>query len=831
MKKIFFTLLITFNVFSQDGSIDPTFNPTDLGNYFGDGVDNYIRTSCKQNDGKIIIGGDYYTNNPTRIRRHNVDGTIDETFNVGTGADGTIYSLEIQSDGKILVGGILNSFNGQNLWGIVRLNPDGSIDNTFNPILNGYVTKIKILSDGKILIGGTFSNVNGVSKNRLAKLNSDGSLDSSFNIGSGFNGNILSIKEQPNQKIIIGGSFTTFNSISQNRIIRLNSDGTNDSTFSIGTGFNSTVWDIDLQNEKIIAVGNFVSYNSTSSNKIVRLNSDGNLDTSFDIGNGFDNNCYTLNVLNDNSILVGGEFNNYNNQNRNLILKLNSNGSLDTSFNLGNINIDGTLTIPFQIRSILPLNSNEVFVGGFFVHFNSTYRLGLMSIENNGTITQFNNGSGLSGDGVNVSKLLKSNDNKYYAVGRFYKYNGESNKNIAKINYDGSIDLSFYSGQGANFNIIDADLQIDNKIIIGGNFTKYNDISKNYICRINPDGSIDNTFNIGTGFNNSVIKVKVLSDGKILVLGSFTNFNGNTVNNLIRLNSDGTLDNTFNIGSVSGFITSFEIDFNDKILVCGTFSNFNGFNSYSLVRLNNDGSVDPSLYIQYQPDSSITKLAIQNDGKILVGGYFNNFNNFNSNKLIRLNSNGTVDSSFNIGTGFNLPGLAYIKNIIILPNNKIIVSGVFDSFNSTPINNFLRLESNGLLDNSFNTGYELYDNNKIDAMLLDGVKLLIGGGFTKYNGIGRNRITRLNIDSLLNNTDLSFDNLKILIYPNPTSETLTIELENNLILEKVNIYNTLGQIIKTESNTNIDVSKLQKGTYFVEVVTNNGKATKSIIIN
>ena len=87
------------------------------------------------------------------------------------------------------------------------------------------------------------------------------------------------------------------------------------------------------------------------------------------------------------------------------------------------------------------------------------------------------------------------------------------------------------------------------------------------------------------------------------------------------------------------------------------------------------------------------------------------------------------------------------------------------------------------------------------------------------------------IDALHITPNLSFDNLKILVYPNPTSETLTIELENNLILEKVNIYNTLGQVIKTESNTNIDVSKLQKGTYFVEVVTNNGKATKSIIIN
>ncbi|BCY27811.1 T9SS type A sorting domain-containing protein [Flavobacterium okayamense] len=830
MKKLLFVLLISLNTFSQDGSIDNTFNSTDLGNYFGDGLDNYVRTACKQSDGKIIVGGDYYTINPRRIGRYNIDGTIDETFDVGTGSDGTIMSLDIQNDGKILVGGLINNFNGQNQWGIVRLNSNGSIDSSFNPNLNGYVTKIKILSDGKILIGGTFSTVNGVSRNKLAKLNTDGSLDSSFAIGTGFNNSVLAIKEQSDNKIIIGGSFTTFNSLTKNRILRLNSDGSIDNTFSIGSGFNSTVWDIDIQNSEIIIVGNFTDYNSSISNKIVRLNSNGILDTNFNIGTGFDKNCYTINVLEDNSIIVGGEFNFFNSIERNLILKLNSNGSLNTNFNLGNIDVDGTIGIPFHIKILLPLNSNEIFVGGYFAHFNSTYRSGLMNITVDGNITTFNNGTGISGNAY-VYKLLKTNDSKYYVLGRFDKYNGQTNRNLAKINYDGSIDLSYNSGLGTNNQIVDADLQNDEKLIIVGNFTKYNGVTKNYICRINQDGTIDNTFNIGSGFNDFVKRVKVLSNGKILVSGSFTNYNGISVNNLIRLNSDGTIDNSFNIGSVNGYITTFEVDSNNKIFVLGNFTNFNGFNTNTLVKLNEDGTVDNSLVIQYLPDSTVTKIAIQNDGKIILGGYFTNFNNYNSNKLIRINSNGTVDTSFNIGSGFYFPGSAIINNITIQPDNKIIIAGIFESYNSIPINNFLRLENNGLLDNSFNTGYELFDNNNINAILLDGVKILIGGGFTKYNGEGKNRITRLNFNSLLNLENLSYQKLKINMYPNPVSEILKISLTTDKELEKVNIYNQLGQLIKTEKKQEINISSLAKGTYFIEVITNKGKATKQIIVN
>lgn len=830
MKKyfnsLFFIFFIHCNLYSQDGIIDPTFNTTDIGNYFGDGVDNYIRAACKQSDGKIIVGGDNFSELPyKRMMRCNLDGSFDETFNVGNGPDGTITTIDIQADGKILVGGLLNSFNGQSRYGIARLNTDGSLDSTFNPNLNGYVLELKILNDGKILIGGSFTSVNGVGRNYLAKLNNDGSLDATFDIGTGFNNNISCIKEQADQKLIIGGAFTNFNGSTQNRIIRLNADGSKDNTFIIGNGFNSSVLEIDLQNDKIIAVGNFTTYNSINSNKIARLNNNGNFDNSFTIGTGFNNSCLTVKVLNDNKIVVGGNFTNFNNVERNLIAKLNEDGTLDSSFNLGSIAVELSIQIPFYVNTIILLNSNEFFVGGNTPHFNYVYRNGMMICQNNGNITSFNDGTGING---NVSYMLNSNDGKYFVFGRFNKFNGLTNKNLVKINNNGTIDSSFNTGLGTSNTVLTADIQNDNKIIIGGYFTKFNSLTKNYITRINPDGSIDNSFNIGNGFNNYVTKLKILSDGKILVLGQFTSYNGTNVNKLIKLNTDGTIDTSFNIGPINGSIITFEIDLNNKILIGGYFSNLNGTPVNSLVRLNQDGSIDTSLQILYQTNNLIKQINVQNDGKIILTGDFTTFNNITANSIIRINDDGTTDTSFNTGNGFFYPTGASISFTKILPDNKILICGNFDSYNSTPIINFLRLNNDGSLDTTFNSGFELA-NNRIATFLLDGVKLLIGGGFVKYNNIGKNRIARLNIDSLLSYKNNNIFDFKL--FPNPTSDSIQISLQENLRLEKVNIYNALGQLLVTENSNNITISSLMQGTYFVEVITDQGKATKSIIKN
>ncbi|MBW8049779.1 MAG: T9SS type A sorting domain-containing protein [Cytophagales bacterium] len=280
MKKLLFLSLFLHIIFcakAQPGSIDPSFNPTDIGFGFGDGANSTVRTTSIQSDGKIIIGGDFTSYNGTArnyIARLNADGTPDSTFTVGTGANWTVQTTSIQNDGKIIIGGQFTSYNGTAINRIARLNADGTLDGTFTvgTGANGYVLTTSIQSDGKIIIGGLFTSYNGTAINRIARLNADGTLDSTFTVGTGASFSVSTTSIQNDGKIIIGGDFFFYNGISRNRIARLNTDGTLDSTFNVGTGANDDVLTTSIQSDgKIIIGGWFTSYNGTGRNRIARL--------------------------------------------------------------------------------------------------------------------------------------------------------------------------------------------------------------------------------------------------------------------------------------------------------------------------------------------------------------------------------------------------------------------------------------------------------------------------------------------------------------------------------------------------------------------------------
>src|SRR5205814_1510611 len=110
--------------------------------------------------------------------------------------------------------------------GIARINSDGSLDSSFDPGsgANNEVDGIAVQDDGKILIGGLFTTYNGTARNRIARINSDGSLDPSFDPGSGANNPVFSLALQPDSKVLVVGQFTSFNGTSVKRIARLNSE-------------------------------------------------------------------------------------------------------------------------------------------------------------------------------------------------------------------------------------------------------------------------------------------------------------------------------------------------------------------------------------------------------------------------------------------------------------------------------------------------------------------------------------------------------------------------------------------------------------------------------
>ncbi len=475
MKKTLFTLITLINfacaVYAQPGALDPTFNSSDICPTTG--FNDAINSISVQTDGKIIVGGLFTLHNgvtKNRIVRLNNDGTIDASFSTGSGFNGLVNTTSIQSDGKIIVGGGFTTYNGTSTFTqfITRLNSNGTIDPTFN-IGTGFNFDVKftvIQPDGKIIVGGIFTSFNGTSRPRIARLNANGSLDATFNPGGalGINSNVISAAIQTDGKIIIGGAFTNFNGTAINRIVRLNSNGTIDATFNPGSGFNDQVNSISIQTDgKIIVGGMFTTYNGVTSNKIVRLNTDGTLDNTFNSGTGaFNSGVISTAIQSDGKIVIGGGFTNFNGTVINRIARLNSNGSIDQNF----------------------------------ITFSGANNL--------------------------VNTIALQQDGKIIAGGHFTTYDGLPRIKITRLNLDGFNDSSFSPVTGFNGKVNSSSIQSDGKIILGGEFTISNDILRNKISRLNIDGTIDQTFNPGLGFNNNVYATAIQSDGKIIVGGNFT---------------------------------------------------------------------------------------------------------------------------------------------------------------------------------------------------------------------------------------------------------------------------------------------------------------------
>ncbi|WP_119793388.1 T9SS sorting signal type C domain-containing protein [Flavobacterium anhuiense] len=742
---IFFLLLPFSGILAQQGKVDHSFNVFDDGQY-GDGFDGTVRALLLQRDGNLIVGGDYLSLNGSPISyltRLNPNGSIDESFNTGTGFNGKIYASYLQSDGKIILGGSFTAYNGISAGRLIRLNSDGSYDPTFNTSIGattGIVYDIAMQSDGKIIIVGSFTKYANSTVNRVARLFPNGTLDSSLLTGSGSTLNITHVKITTDERIILTGNFITFNGTPANRIVRLNSNGSFDSTFNCGTGFNDDVNAIALQTDgKMVIGGNFTVFNDIVANRFIRLNADGTKDESFQVGLGFSKEgVQTIKIDSNGDLMIGGSFTGfYNGSEVNRVVFLNSDGTLKTNFDIGS----GPAS-----ASVLSLECDEEgswFIGGSFSVFNGQNQGRLAKINSDGEhdIAYLSSGIGFDNS---VLSILPLPNQKIIVGGNFNKFNGTAVSKITCLLEDGSIDTSFNTGKtGANYLVKTTVLQADGKIVIGGNFTKYNDILSNRIIRILSDGETDNSFNIGEGFNAQVYALAVQTDQKIIVAGAFTKYNGSTLNNsrVVRLLPDGTKDNNFNIGlGADGTIEAIVVQSDGKILLGGHFKTFNAQPFSGIVRLNPDGSIDSSFNIRNGFDKYVYAMALQSDQKIIVGGSFLTFDGISQKRIVRLNTDGSLDVTFESGTGFSKGD---IRSILVQPDDRILIGGAFSgTYKNVVSSRLIRLMPSGVIDNSFTA---TLNNTLFDMKFTEDYKLLAGGNFNSVSGISKHRIARLKL--------------------------------------------------------------------------------------
>ncbi len=755
-------------------------------------LNDFVDVIAVQNDGKILIGGAFtqmggggFGQSPysgvifrNRIARIYENGALDESFDPG--ANDLVSTIAVQSDGKILVGGSFTTLGGGGI-GITsrnylgRLNPDGSLDESFDPGANGLVSTIAVQNDGKILVGGSFTALGGggtgaATRNHIGRLNPDGTLDSSFNPGA--SGEVSAIVVQPDGKILVGGSFANLGggigTTVRNHIGRLNPDGSLDADFNPGA--NGRVISIALQPDgKILAGGSFTALGgggtgSTTRNYVGRLNENGTIDTSFDPGSN--SSVYTLAIQKDGKILVGGGFSaigggGTGNINRDSIARLNGDGSLDMDFDADCV-YGGVSSITLQA-------DGKILAGGTFSGFKSrsgeSYgrsRIGRLNPD--GTVDN----NYMHEVGNSVGAIARQADGKVVVGGLFPKLGTANINKIGRFNPDGSLDSSFNPGVGGNGNFyrIEAILiQPDGKIVVGGNFTRLGgggtgSTTRNNLGRLNEDGSLDDTFDPGA--NDTVWAMALQPDGKILVGGYFTALGGGTGtasrSGIGRLNADGTVDESFNPGDY-GVVSALAVQPDGKILV-----GVGGGSRHNIYRLNPDGSLDESFYPG--ANGGVLSIALQPDGKVLVGGEFTALGGTSAatprNYIGRLNSDGTVDESFNPGAdpGADPENYHAVSAIVLQADGKILAGGAFSVLtaeNAMATRFSLgRWNSDGTLDASFDPG----TNGSAGAVMVQPDGTIVVGGWFQYTGNVISTINRFNLMWLTN--------------PSPANQTLRI---------------------------------------------------------
>ena len=384
-------------------------------------------------------------------------------------------------------GGVLDT--GANAATITILDP-GQRYMSFAPsFFNSTVRAIQPLSNGQVVIGGSINSMDGVTLNNIARLNADGTLDTSFNTdGSGFNDSVRAIVQQADGSLLVGGDFT--------------------------------------------------SYNGNSCNRIVRVSADGALDTAFltEIGSAADNSVYTIGEETDGSILVGGQFETFNGEAVEGLIRLTSSGAKNT---------ENALSLPFK----------------------STWD-------------------------SSIHHLQLEPDGKIITVGSFYipPISGSGIRSgIARLNIDGTRDTSFDPDAGFHTAGVTNTLntaytiarQPDGKYLVGGSFSAYDETNVDMVIRILNNGAIDTSFEPDS-YDETVWAIRRQVGDRVLTGGRFSR----PESHLARLDTSGTTDPLFTpFGGPSGPVYSFAKDDDGALFIGGNFFSYEGAASRPLVKV------------------------------------------------------------------------------------------------------------------------------------------------------------------------------------------------------------------------------------------------------
>lgn len=770
------------------GALDATFDP-EVSSFF----DSYteVEALALQADGKILIGGVFDTIagvERINIGRVNANGTAD-TFNPGlTYYDNSqdVKCLAVQADGKVLVGGAFTQLGGRSRTNFGRVTATGSLDTAFNPFVNGQVYSVAVQADGKILLGGIFTSIGGQSRVCFARLNASGTVDTNFNPGA--NAAVTSIALQADGGILVGGGFSVIGGQLRGRLARLKPDGTVDGTFNPGA--NNNVYALALATDgRILAGGNFSSLDGETHPGIGRLSNptaatqslayagttitwlrsggapeiwqttfdhsaDGLTWTSFGAGtrisNGWQRTSASLpagRTLRARGSAAGG----YRNASAMLVesyygkpvflthpLSRTNGGTTVATFetsvtgsepitmrwqkngtNLSDLgNISGATSNLLILANVVSADAGEYRVVASNSFGSATSPVARLTFFDPMVTSPPANTTRNAGESVTLAAAAVGTPPLSYQWYRNGSLLPEATGASLFLSNLGRADAGTYtvtvsSGQGSytstpawltvNLATLDAAFspqpwlppltmaaQPDGRIVISGSFYRNGDYR--IIERFNANGSFADGFVNDEPFLYYYQGgLAVLPDGKILLSGGFPTLAGQTHAAIGRLNADLSLDNTFTAGAGQPAditdlpeIYALAIQADGKILVGGYFSTLSGSSRKNIGRFNANGTVD---VMNPGANDDVLTIAVQADGKILVGGRFSTLGGSTRVGIGRLLATGSLDTTFN--PGVDKPVYA----IAVQADGKILLAGNSHNVGGQARDYFVRLNN------------------------------------------------------------------------------------------------------------------------------------------
>jgi len=743
-----------------------------------------------QTSSGFIVVGDFTTIGGIsrgRIARLSSSGALDQTFAAGEGADAPIRALVVQSDGKILVGGEFTTFDGVARNRIARLNSNGTLDATFNPGsgLNGTVHCMALSTyfTGGVIVGGEFTTANNVLRNRIAKFSATtGAHDTSFNPGTGANGPVYAVLPDPSRYyngIYIGGDFTSFNGSARGRLARV-SDSGQLASFNTGSGFDGPVYALSGEgssyssNAGIFVGGDFNAFDGIARSKLARLSilsfsSSSALDQYFKVW--FDGAVRSIAVASTSSstlrVLIAGDFQTADGSSRSRVARLtiavssygfpssSAAASVDSSFNQGQ-------SVDSSVRCVISTSDTRAVIGG----------------------SMTNIGGSASGPAARLYGDFGSN---LPTTPTTFAVQALSSTQVA-VEWAGATNASGYNIEtspdgGATWT--QATTATSSPRVVSGlapstshsfriQSTNYNGSSgfavpvsaTTAIAEWGGPGSVDGV----PGAPNSTVQAAALQpDGKILIAGSFTSVGGVSRNRVARLNTDMTLDTTFNPGTgPNSTVDDLCLQTNGQILIVGSFSQYAGVDRKYVARLNADGSLDTSFDVGIGPNSAVECAAMLPDGRILVGGWFSTFGGYSQDYIALLNTNGSLDLTFRTTAN------SVVYDIDVLSDSRFYIAGSFSTVNGLARSGVARMLSNGEVDTSFSPGS---GGTSVYAIShTDSGHVVLGGTFSSFAGSGARYVARLDSTGAV---DTSF---AMVDAPNNSVETVAIDGSGRMLV-------------------------------------------------